>query len=226
LDNRKHNGKPIAASTRFAAVNTIGKFFSWLSNIDGYKRVITYKIIEYFKLTRKEKNALKGKTTMKKYPSIEEIKNIVNAIPSGNILGRRLRAIICFLILTGARIGAVATMKIGQVDLSKRLVLQDPGMNVATKYGKYIETTIPYIDESLFQIMKDYCQELAAKGFNSDDPLFPKAENEKEEGNFTYKESSSLSREFMSEKSMNKLVKAACREADYGQYHCHSFRKN
>jgi integrase/recombinase XerD len=224
LDNRTYNSKPIAGSTKFGAVNTIGKFFSWLSHITGYKTVITYEITNYFKLSRQEKKAVRGEKKIKRYPTLEEVKDITEKIPTDNILGRRIRALICYLFLTGARIEATSTMQLGLVDLNNRIVFQHPEKNVRTKYGKKIETTIPYVDESLFEILKGYCEELIGLGFCKDDPLFPKAESEKQEGELAFKVSSTLAREFMSEKSMSKLVKVACLKAGYGQYHCHSFR--
>jgi len=225
LEQKTHKGKQLAQTTLLSTLLEIYNFLEFLSHISGYKRAINYEIVQFFKLSSSEKRKLRG--TVKKtkyYPTIDKIHQIIDSISSDTFLGKRLIALIVYLFLTGSRIEAATTLRIGLVDILKRMVFQDPQKGVKTKFGKYIETTIPNFDENLFEILIDWINELKSLGFGEDAPLFPKSKISKKENYLEFSESTSLDSEFLSPSTLSKDVKEACMNAGFKDFHCHSFR--
>jgi integrase len=86
----------------------------------------------------------------------------------------RNRALAAFAILTGARDGALASLKLKHVDLAQGHVFQD-GRTVTTKRGKSITTWFLPVGELPLRIVTDWIGHLrGALLWSNDDPLFPK----------------------------------------------------
>jgi integrase/recombinase XerD len=95
-------------------------------------------------------------------------------MPTSTSFERRDRALFAFMVLTGARIDAVASLKIGRVDLIEGCVFQD-GAEVRTKFSKTFTTWFLPVDQVYEQCLADWVRELTIKHlFAPSDPLFPK----------------------------------------------------
>ena len=94
----------------------------------------------------------------KDYVSFEEILAISKA-PVVNLVEKRIRAAAVFLYLSGMRISAFISLSIDAVDISKRIVIQDPNHGVRTKNRKYGITYLLDIPE-LLAIVQDWDTEI------------------------------------------------------------------
>jgi integrase len=75
----------------------------------------------------------------KKFPTIEQVKHVIVAMPTGFEIERRNRALIAFTLLTGASDSAIASMKLKHIDLVAGSVYQD-AREVHTKFSKAFTT--------------------------------------------------------------------------------------
>jgi integrase/recombinase XerD len=97
-------------------------------------------------------------------------------MPTSTSFERRDRALFAFMVLTGARIDAVASLKIGRVDLIEGCVFQD-GAEVRTKFSKTLTTTTWFlpVGQSYEDCLADWIRELTMEHlFGPSDPLFLK----------------------------------------------------
>ena len=86
---------------------------------------------------------------------------------------RRDRALIAFAALTGARVNALASFRIGHVDLSGGFVEQD-ARTVRTKFAKTFRTYFMPVVDGAMEIVAEWIGELREEHlWGPDDPLFP-----------------------------------------------------
>jgi integrase/recombinase XerD len=86
---------------------------------------------------------------------------------------RRNRALVAFALLTGARDGALATLRLKHLDLAAGSVYQD-ARDVATKFSKSFTTYFFPVGGETRQIFDDWVNYLRQeKLWGNDDPLFP-----------------------------------------------------
>jgi len=74
---------------------------------------------------------------------------------AGTELERRDRALITFTLVTGARDGAIASMKLKHVDLIEKSVSQD-AREVKTKFSKTFTTSFFPVGEEMWVIVADW----------------------------------------------------------------------
>jgi len=107
-------------------------------------------------------------------PTIAEIRQVIGLMPAATEIDRRDRAVIAFIAVTGARVSAVASFKLGHIDIERRVVFQD-ARDVRTKFRKPFETWFFPIGTDLEQIVIDWVRYLLnEKGWGPKDPLFPR----------------------------------------------------
>ena len=58
-------------------------------------------------------------------PTLEQIRHVIQTMPATTEIERRDRALIAFTILTGARDGATASIKLKHIDLEQGFIDQD-----------------------------------------------------------------------------------------------------
>ena len=88
----------------------------------------------------------------------------------------RDRAAVAFIILTGLRDNAVASLRLGDVDLAKGKVQQD-ARHVRTKFAQTNEVWFFPIGDDFRTIVEDWVTFLLVeRHWGLDDPLFPAAE--------------------------------------------------
>ena len=173
-------GEPLSASTRAATPSALRDFFIWLVWRPGFKSQIHIPDVEYLNLSMKD-NAVAKAIRVRDFPSVEQVRAVIAAMPAGTILERRNRALVAFAILTGIRDRAIASLCLCHLDLSKRppLVRQEPD-RVKTKFSKSIATYFFPLGHDLDKIVIQWADELRTSHlFGPNDPLFPRTKVER-----------------------------------------------
>ena len=98
---------------------------------------------------------------------------------------RRNRALISYAVVTGARASALASFRLGDVDLEEGCVDQD-ARHVRTKFGKTFRTVLMPVSEMAMSLARDWHAERSADPLSTpEDPLFPATEvGLNQDGNF------------------------------------------
>lgn len=108
------------------------------------------------------------------HPSPEQVLHALRQMSDGDAIARRDRAILAFLYLTGARDGALVTLRLRNVDLAAGCVHFD-GPEVQSKFGKSFTTTFFPVGDEPLRFVEDWVRELRKERlFGPGDPLFPK----------------------------------------------------
>ena len=111
----QRTGEKLSSSTLFANLNALRAFFHWLAGQQGYRSHLTYADADYFALSEKESRVAKA-TLERRVPSLEQILHVVRMMPCESDIELRNRALVAFTLLTGARDGAIASLKLKHVD--------------------------------------------------------------------------------------------------------------
>src|SRR5690606_22790899 len=114
----------LSKATLYATLMALKKFFHWLAGRQGFRSRLSYSDAEYFNLSDKEARIAKA-TRDARSPTLEQIRHVIQMMPTGTELERRDRALLAFAILTGARDAAIASFKLKHVDLAEGSVFQD-----------------------------------------------------------------------------------------------------
>ena len=171
----QRTGKNLSKATLHATLTQLKQFFQWLSREAGYKTRIQYSDAEYFNLSLNDTHIATARRE-KKWPTMEQIKRALDAMPADTDIERRNRALFAFTILTGARDSAIASLKLKHIDIEQGCVNQD-AREVKTKSRKTIPTDFFPIGEEIRQIVIEWVNYLREeKLWGNDDPLFPKTQ--------------------------------------------------
>src|SRR5262245_41887915 len=108
-------GDRLSKATLYATLNALRSFFFWLAGQPGYRSKLTYADADYFNLSEKETRVAKV-VREQRVPTLEQIKHVLLQMPAVTEIGRRNRALIALALLTGARDGAIASLKLKHVD--------------------------------------------------------------------------------------------------------------
>jgi integrase len=169
--NRK-TGEKLSKATLHATLSHLKRFFQWLSREPGYKARVHYSDAEYFNLSGKDRR-IATTHRAQKAPTLEQLKHVLSKMPIGTEVELRNRALIAFTLLTGARDGAIASMKLKHIDLSANCVVQD-ARDVKTKFSKTFTTYFFPVGDGLRQIVAEWVSLLWEQMlWGNDDPLFP-----------------------------------------------------
>jgi site-specific recombinase XerD len=107
--------EPLSKATLYATLNALKRFFIWLAGQPGYKSRISYSDAEYFNLSAKETRIAKAHRE-ERVPTLEQIRHVIQTMQATTEIERRDRALIAFTVLTGARDGATASIKLKHID--------------------------------------------------------------------------------------------------------------
>ena len=111
----------LSKATMYSTLTALKSFFQWLAGRPGFKSRLSYSNAEYFNLSDNDTRIAKAHREQP-VPTVEQIVHVINAMPSLTAIERRNRALVAFILLTGARDGAVASLKLkrshGRVDFS------------------------------------------------------------------------------------------------------------
>lgn len=151
------------------------KFFHWLAGQTGYKKVLTYSDTRYFKNNRKSAR-IAHTANDKESPTPEAAFHAFQAMPSASDFDMRDKALFAFFMLTGARVGAVASLRLKHIDLFHGRVIQDP-REVDTKAAKMIDTVFFPVDPAYLECFTAWMEYLRTERFfGPADAVFPKAQ--------------------------------------------------
>ena len=109
------------------------------------------------------------------YDDIIRISNL--DIPENDLSLRRVQAAVCFMYLSGMRIGACVTMPIKAVHLDIYKVSQSPAIGVHTKYSKSADTSL-YKIQPLLDVVKNW-DDFMRQNYPSDNYWYPRLNGRK-----------------------------------------------
>jgi integrase len=165
-------GERLSKATVFSTLNALRAFFQWLATQPGYRSRLTSADADYFALSEKEARIAKA-TLERPVPTTEQILHVLRGMPTDTEIHLRNRAVIAFTLLTGARDGAIASLKLKHIDVASGKIMQD-AREVHTKFSKTFTTWFFPVGDEVRQIVVDWIIFLKTeKLFGPGDPLFP-----------------------------------------------------
>jgi integrase len=219
----QRTGEPLSKATIYSTLTALKTFFVWLAGQPGYKSRISYADTEYFNMTMKDARIAKA-AREPRVPTLEQIRHVLSSMPTATAIERRNRTIIAFMILTGARDGAVASMKLKHVDLSQHLVEHD-AREVRTKFSKSFPTYFFPVGDDIRDIVVEWVALLRTELlFGFDDPLFPSTRVVVDDDG-RFKSQGLDRRPWSNAEPIRKVFKQAFEEAGLPPFNPHSLRK-
>lgn len=168
----QRSGEKLSKATLHATLKHLRAFFFWLAGQPGCKSRFQYSDADYFNLSGKDTRIATAHREQKA-PTLEQMRHVIERMPSGSEIDRRNRALVAFTLLTGARDSAIASMKLKHVDLIEGCVLQD-ARDVKTKFGKTFKTYFFPVGDGILESVAEWVRFLREeKLWGNDDPLFP-----------------------------------------------------
>jgi integrase len=164
--------RPLSKATIHSTLAALKDFFHWLAGQQGFRSRLSYSDCEYFNTSERDARIA---TTLRDAPSpsLEQVRHVIRTMPAGDPIQRRDRALVAFILLTGARDGAVASLKLKYLDVAERCVHYD-AREVATKFGKSFTTWFFPVGDDVKCIVEEWADFLAQEMlWGPDDPLFP-----------------------------------------------------
>ena len=165
-------GERLSRPTVHSTLSALRSFFIWLADQPGYKRRISYSDADYFNLSEKDVRIAKA-VREKAFPTLDQVHHVLSLMPAKTDIQRRDRALIAFTLLTGARDGALVSIKLKHVDLAQGRLDQD-AREVRTKFSKTFSTWFFPVGGDALAIFTDWIAHLRGPLlWGEADPLFP-----------------------------------------------------
>lgn len=221
---KKGEEKTISLSYCYDTLRRLRRFFDWLSKQPKSKINSTH--IGFLSLSKKE-NRIATQTRQQTIPTFAEVLQVIESIGDQTEVERRDRALICFTLLTGARISAIISLPLKSFDKKRLTVEQDPSYGVKTKFSKRIITTFfPLPDKRPLQYFLEWFGYLEKeKGFTSNDPIFPSTKVEQGKESISFYSSGAVEPTFWSSAgSARKIFEKRFISAGIPYYHPHTLR--
>ncbi|MEM8625455.1 MAG: tyrosine-type recombinase/integrase [Pseudomonadota bacterium] len=215
--------RPLAAGTIDGTLRDLKAFFSWLADQSGYRSKVSHSDAAYFTSNRRLAKAAHGGAWVD-HPSPDQVRHAIRLMPDGTTVQRRDRAVMAMLLLTGARDGALVTLRLANLNLEAGCV-SFIGRHVETKFGKAFTTWFFPVGGDIQAIVADWAGELRRDHlFSQGDSLFPKQlVGLNEEGAF---KGGRLAREpWSNAAAVSRICKAAFMAAGLPAYTPHLIRK-
>jgi integrase len=221
-ERNQRTGKPLSLATIDGTLRVVKAFFIWLAGQSGYKSRISYSDAEYFNLNAKDARVAHADRDIP-YPTMEQCHHAFSMMPEVTDLNRRNKALFAFLMLTAARDGAIASLRLKRINLAQQCVYQD-ARDVKTKFSKTFTSWFMPVGQDYLVCFVDWVNYLRQDLlFGNDDALFPKPKVTSSNGAFAVM---GLSRDIYSNASaIREVIKAAFVNAGLPAFAPHSFRK-
>ena len=218
----KATGKPFSKSTIRSVLAANKGFIFWLADQSGYKSRIRHSDADYFNMDAKGARVASA-VRETPYPSMEMARHAFNYMPEATDIDRRNKALFAFLMLTGARDGAVASLRLKHINMIDGCVYQD-ARDVKTKNAKTFTTYFLPVDAEYLDCFTDWVDHLKReKLFGPDDALFPPAKIKLVNGAFKVV---GFEREiYKNANTIRAAIKGAFTRADLPPFTPHAFRK-
>lgn len=150
----------------------IRAFLEWLLKQDGFRR-LPGDLPEYIVLPRAA-YAASIPTEARPYPTIDEAKDMMLALPDVTLFQKRDKAIFALAFLGALRADTLISLRFGDIDVELKRITQD-ARRARTKNGKSLIIAWFPIPIEFEETVKDWCKILKDAGFEADDALFPEA---------------------------------------------------
>lgn len=168
-------GERLSKSTVFATVRDLRTFFLWLAREPGFRSHIDYGDADYFSLSDKDVAVARARRE-RDVPSLDQCRRALAAMPGDTLLARRDRALFALALITAARISALASFRLGHINVAEGYVDQD-ARTVRTKGAKTFRTFFMPVDDHARSIVAEWVSELTSDHlWGPADPLFPKTQ--------------------------------------------------
>lgn len=216
-------GKPLSMATIDGTLRAVKGFVHWLAGQPGYKSRISYSDSDYFRVSAKDARIAYARRDAP-HPTMEQAFHAFNQMPNRTDIEQRNKAMFAFLMLTGARDGAIVSLRLKHIDLVDGCVYQD-ARDVNTKNSKTFTTWFLPVDAAYRECFEDWVSTLRnEKLYGHEDALFPKPEmGLAEGGGFAMM---GLSREtYANTAKFCNVIKQAFTSAGLPPFAPHSFRK-
>ena len=162
----------LSHATIYSTLMILKAFFEWLAGQPKFKSCFSFGDWEYFSPSGITTSIAKAQRPSRA-PTLGQIRQVIARMPFETDIERRDRALVAFAIVTGARCSAIASFKIRDIDIERRVLFQD-ARHVRTKFRKSFETWFFPVGDDLEQIVVDWVRFLfEEKLWGFDDPLFP-----------------------------------------------------
>ncbi|SFK45774.1 tyrosine-type recombinase/integrase [Methylocapsa palsarum] len=167
-------GERLSKATLLSTLRDLRAFFLWLAQEPGYRSKIAFSDADYFNLSDKDV-AIARASRKANPPTLEQMRRVLEAMPIATVWERRDRALVAFACLTSARAAALASFRLGHVNVSEGVVEQD-ARTVRTKFAKTFRTDFHRLVPGAAEIVANWCAELVRDhAWGPDDPLFPQS---------------------------------------------------
>lgn len=218
----KATGKPLSKSTIRSVLAANKGFIFWLADQSGYKSRIRHSDADYFNMDAKGQRVASA-VRETPYPSMEMARHAFNYMPETTDIDRRNKALFAFLLLTAARDGAVASLRLKHINMIDGCVYQD-AREVRTKNAKTFTTYFLPVDPEYLNCFTDWVNYLKRDLlFGPDDPLFPPTKIKPIEQEFKVV---GFEREiYKNANAIRAAIKGAFTHADLPPFTPHSIRK-
>ena len=217
------SGEKLSKSTLNTTLRHLKAFFQWLTMQPGYKSRITYTDTEYFNLSEKDTRIATTRRP-KPSPTLEQIKYVIELLPSTTDIQKRNQALIAFTLLTGSRDSAIASMKLKHINLEEKSVFQD-AREVKTKFSKTFTTYFFPVGNEVEQVVIEWVNYLKNELlWGEDDPLFPKTKMRLDK-NKLFKATGLQRQHWNTASTIREIFKNAFALANLPYFNPHSFRK-
>jgi integrase len=110
-------GKPLSAATVVGTLKHLRNFFLWPSREPGYRSAINANDAACFTPSSQDVR-IAGARREKPVATVEQIHRTLSIMATVSPLHKRNRAVVAFALLSGARIGAIASLRIKHVDMA------------------------------------------------------------------------------------------------------------
>jgi integrase len=167
----ERSGEKLSPATVHSTLSALRSFFIWVADKKGFKSRITYSDAEYFNLPEKDVRIAKAQRE-KPVPTLEQVHHVLSTLPAETDIQRRDRALIAFTALTGARDGALSSLKLKHLDLAEGVIHQD-AREVNTKFSKTFSTWFFPVGGRALEIVTEWAAHLRSLHWGGRDPLFP-----------------------------------------------------
>ncbi len=214
----------LSPSSRYHCLQHLRSFFQWLSSQPGHRSKISVEAISYLSLDRKTVQALNS-PKRPRCASLEYARQLAGSIEIATEIDQRDRALIGFLLLSGMRDKAIATLPLGCFDADTLEVQQDFAAGVDTKFGKSSVTTLLKFDFQLISWVVEWAKHLKeTKLFDGKAPLFPRCKVVQSEGGFSFESKEVEPVFWRSAGSIVRILGERAERAGLPYFNPHSFR--
>ncbi|ASI92522.1 tyrosine-type recombinase/integrase [Vibrio mediterranei] len=214
--------KPLSKATIHTTLRHLKAFFQWLALRSGYRSRLTYSDTEYFNLSEKDAR-IANAPRKKSVPTVEQITQVLTAMPCMTHIEKRDRALVACTLLTGARDRALASLKLKHICIAEQSLYQD-AREVKTKFSKTFTTYFFPVGELPLQILTEWVSYLEHElSFGADDPLFPKTKV-KNSPSHKFETMGLTNEHWTTAGPIRRIFKQAFKAAELPYYNPHSFR--